>query len=83
MAPALPARLGAVLVDPPRSGLGSELVDALSGRTDRLAYVSCNPATFARDARHLVELGFNLTEATVYDLFPQTAHIETFGLFER
>ena len=82
-APALPARLGAVLVDPPRSGLGSTLVEALSGRTDRLAYVSCNPATFARDARHLVDLGFNLAEAAVYDLFPHTAHIETFGLFER
>ncbi|MYE86835.1 MAG: 23S rRNA (uracil(1939)-C(5))-methyltransferase RlmD [Gammaproteobacteria bacterium] len=82
-APALPPRLGAVLVDPPRSGLGSALVEALNGRTDRLAYVSCNPATFARDARQLVELGFNLAEAAVYDLFPHTAHIETFGLFER
>ena len=82
-APALPPRLGAALVDPPRSGLGSALVEALSGRTDKLAYVSCNPATFARDARHLADLGFNLAEAAVYDLFPHTAHIETFGLFER
>ena len=82
-APKLPPRLGAALVDPPRSGLGPALVEALSGRTDKLAYVSCNPATFARDARHLVDLGFNLAEAAVYDLFPHTAHIETFGLFER
>ena len=82
-APVLPARLGAVLVDPPRSGMDSALVEALGERTDRLAYVSCNLDTFARDARHLVDLGFNLTQATVYDLFPQTAHIETFGLFER
>ncbi len=82
-APDLPPRLAAVLVDPPRSGLGSALVEALSERTDRLAYVSCNPATFAQDARHLVDLGFSLIEAAVYDLFPQTAHIETFGLFER
>ena len=81
--PALPAQLGAVLVDPPRSGLGLALVEALNGRTNRLAYVSCNPATFARDARHLADLGFNLTDAAVYDLFPHTAHIETFGLFER
>ena len=82
-APELPARLGAVLVDPPRSGLGSALVEALADRTDRLAYVSCNPVTFARDARQLADLGFNLAEVTVYDLFPQTAHIETFGLFQR
>ncbi len=82
-APELPTRLGAALVDPPRSGLGSALAETLSERTDRLAYVSCNPATFAQDARHLVDLGFNLTEAAVYDLFPQTAHIETLGLFER
>ena len=82
-APDLPPGLGAVLVDPPRSGLGSALVEALSGRTDRLAYVSCNPATFAGDARHLVDLGFKLAEVAVYDLFPHTAHVETFGLFER
>ena len=82
-APALPARLGAVVVDPPRSGLSPALVEALSGRTDRLAYVSCNPVTFAGDARHLADLGFQLTEAAVYDLFPHTAHIETLGLFER
>ena len=82
-APQLPPQLGAVLVDPPRSGLGSDLVEALSARTDRLAYVSCNPDTFARDARQLVDYGFNLTQAAVYDLFPQTAHIETFGLFQR
>ncbi len=81
--PELPARLGAVLVDPPRSGLGSTLVEALAGRTNRLAYVSCNPVTFARDARQLADLGFSLSEAVVYDLFPQTAHIEAFGLFER
>ena len=82
-APALPARLGAAVIDPPRSGLGGALVDALGGCTNRLAYVSCNPVTFARDARQLVDLGFSLTEAAVYDLFPQTTHIETFGLFER
>ncbi|MCY3641312.1 MAG: 23S rRNA (uracil(1939)-C(5))-methyltransferase RlmD [Gammaproteobacteria bacterium] len=82
-APELPIRLGAVLVDPPRSGLGSTLVEALSARTDRLVYVSCNPATFAQDARHLADFGFDLTEAAVYDLFPQTTHVEAFGLFER
>ena len=82
-APTLPDRLGAAVVDPPRSGLDGGLLDALSGCTNRLAYVSCNPATFARDARQLVDFGFGLTEAAVYDLFPQTAHIETFGLFER
>ena len=81
--PVLPTRLGAALVDPPRSGLGPALVEALGARTDRVAYVSCNPATFARDARQLVDLGFDLAEAVVYDLFPHTAHVETIGLFER
>ena len=81
--PTLPPKLGAVLVDPPRSGLGSALVEALASRTHRLAYVSCNPATFAHDARQLTALGFSLAEAAVYDLFPHTAHVETFGLFER
>ena len=53
-APELPTRLGAALVDPPRSGLGSALVETLSERTDRLAYVSCNPATFARKTRAIL-----------------------------
>ena len=48
----------------------------------KIVYVSCDPATFARDAAVLCELGFRLKRAIPVDLFPRTAHVETVGLFE-
>lgn len=75
----------AVLLNPPRGGADrrvTEMLDRLgrSGVLRRIAYVSCDPATLARD---LSRLGaFGLRRVTAYDLFPQTAHIETLALLE-
>ena len=72
------------VVDPPRSGMEPEVVSTLV-RTGarRIAYVSCDPATLARDARLLDAAGLRLVSVTPVDLFPQTWHIETIALFER
>ena len=72
------------LVDPPRAGLTTETIEALA-RTSarRIAYVSCDPATLARDAKALAESGYTLARATPIDMFPQTYHVETLALFER
>ncbi len=70
--------------DPPRTGLGAAGVDALVGaRPRRVAYVSCDPASFARDARLIVEQGYSLEWVTPVDLFPQTYHIEMVSRFDR
>ena len=73
-----------VVVDPPRVGLDAAIVAALEKvRPRAVAYVSCDPATLARDAARLKDAGFALVRATPVDLFPQTYHIETVALFER
>jgi 23S rRNA (uracil1939-C5)-methyltransferase len=67
-----------VVADPPRSGLGKDVINALHRLGFlRLVYVSCNVGTLARDARYLRELGYKLVEVSPFDLFPQTYHIET------
>jgi len=76
--------MDAVVVDPPRSGLLPEAITGLAATgASRIAYVSCDPATLARDARALAEQGYRLVVATPVDLFPQTYHIETVAIFER
>jgi 23S rRNA (uracil1939-C5)-methyltransferase len=74
----------AMLVDPPREG-AIEVVKAIGeGGPDRIVYVSCDPATLARDAGVLVHLkGFRLAAAGVANMFPHTAHVESIALFER
>lgn len=72
---ALPASL--VILNPPRGGVAPEVIDALVARPPgRLIYVSCNPATLARDLRRLGP-GFAIRGLRSFDLFPQTAHVET------
>lgn len=73
------------VVDPPRSGLDAAVIDGLakSVRPGVIAYVSCDPATLARDTARLREAGYTLTAATPVDLFPQTYHVETVARFER
>lgn len=74
----------AVLVDPPRSG-ALEILPVIAGSgARRVVYVSCNPATLARDAHELVQVhGFDLIGAGIADMFPHTAHTESIALFER
>jgi 23S rRNA (uracil1939-C5)-methyltransferase len=77
-------RADLALVDPPRSGLNPTAVTALAKtRARRIAYVSCDPATLARDAASLRDAGYTLASATPIDLFPQTFHVETLALFDR
>ncbi|WP_426140732.1 23S rRNA (uracil(1939)-C(5))-methyltransferase RlmD [Pseudomonas sp. DWP3-1-2] len=72
----------AVLLDPPRDG-AFEVVRTLKGLgAERLLYVSCNPATLARDTVELVSQGYRLKRAGILDMFPQTAHVEAMALFE-
>ena len=67
-----------VVADPPRSGLGENVVRNLAKlKAPRLTYVSCDPSTLARDLRMLVDSGFRIEAAHVFDLFPQTYHIES------
>ena len=73
------------LVDPPRDG-AFELIKSLddSNSPQRIVYVSCNPATLARDADVLVnEKGYILKAAGVINMFPHTAHVESIAWFER
>ena len=79
-------RLDRVLIDPPREG-AIELVKSLPARAAgglaRIVYVSCNPATLARDTEVLVhERGYRLAAAGVVNMFPHTAHVESIALFE-
>ena len=73
-----------MLIDPPREG-ALELCKALGGDAPRrLVYVSCNPATLARDAGVLTSLkGYRLQAAGIVNMFPHTAHVESIALFER
>jgi len=73
-----------VLLDPPRSGADAVLDYLPRKSTRRVVYVSCHPASLARDAGILVDKhGFKLTSAGVMDMFPHTAHVESIALFER
>jgi 23S rRNA (uracil1939-C5)-methyltransferase len=72
-----------VLLDPPRVGLDRAVIDALiAKKPEIIAYVSCDPATLARDAARLIAGGYKLKQVTPFDLFPQTYHIESISIFE-
>ncbi len=76
-------RVDVAVMDPPRAGAGEQVISALSElQPRRIVYVSCDPATLARDAAHLTGHGYRLVEAQPVDLFPQTFHIETVALWE-
>jgi len=82
--PALNLSADIVLVDPPRAGLERTALDAIVAMAPHtLAYVSCDPATLARDVKRLISAGYQLSEVTPFDQFPQTYHIETVTLMRR
>jgi tRNA/tmRNA/rRNA uracil-C5-methylase (TrmA/RlmC/RlmD family) len=74
------------VLDPPRAGVARAAIETLCDRTARLrriAYVSCDPATLARDLRLLVDGGFELTGLRGYDAFPMTHHVECLATLTR
>ena len=87
-APGLPevrsTRWSAIVVDPPRSGIPyGTLMKLLELQVPRLVYVSCDPASLARDAHVLSTAGYELTHVQPLDMFPQTHHIEIVAVFTR
>jgi 23S rRNA (uracil1939-C5)-methyltransferase len=73
-----------IVIDPPRTGMSKEASAAVAGQqASRLVYVSCDVATFARDARRLVDAGYRLAHLEGFDLFPNTAHVEVLACFQR
>ncbi len=82
--PEIEQPIDAVVLDPPRAGMERAALDALVHHApERIVYVSCDLATFARDSRRLVEKGYTLAWVQPVDLFPQTYHIETVALLTR
>ncbi len=72
-----------VVLDPPRTGAAAPAAQIARRRPRRVVYVSCHPATLARDAKVLVAAGYKLAAARVLDMFPHTHHVEAMALFER
>lgn len=74
-----------IIVDPPRKGCTKELIDtvAYGFKPERVVYISCDPATFARDLKLFEQEGYILKEYTPVDMFPRTAHVETVAILSR
>ena len=73
-----------IVVDPPRKGMDEAAVRAVCSMSpERVVYVSCDPATLARDILRFAELGYTLREVTAVDMFPRTCHVETVVLMSR
>jgi 23S rRNA (uracil1939-C5)-methyltransferase len=84
MLPKLEGGVDAVVLDPARVGCHPAVLDALlATRPPRVVYVSCDPATLARDLKVLVAGGYGLRQVEPIDLFPQTYHIESVSTLER
>lgn len=80
--PLVPPRADLVLLDPPRTGAGREVLSALAALGPRaIAYVACDPAALARDTAYLGERGYTLAALRAFDAFPMTHHVECIALF--
>jgi 23S rRNA (uracil1939-C5)-methyltransferase len=80
--PGLEFKADMVVMDPPRSGVDKIVLDEVVKMQPALiVYVSCDPATLARDTRRLLSGGYHLERVTPFDMFPQTYHIESISLF--
>ena len=73
-----------VVVDPPRTGLERDVADGISKLgADRIVYLSCDPATLARDLARMMDRGYRLASLEGFDLFPQTPHVEALAVLVR
>ncbi len=73
-----------IVLDPPRKGCDTSLIDTVTQISPkRIVYVSCDPATLARDIKRFAELGYSVKKAIPVDMFPRTAHVETVVLMSR
>ena len=73
-----------VLVDPPRKGMSEQAIEAVSRmQPERIVYVSCNPATLARDILRFDAHAYSLCDVCAVDMFPRTNHVETVALLEK
>lgn len=78
------ANLNAVVLDPPRTGIDKQVAAELgTSGVSRICYVSCDPASFARDIARLTSRGYELEHVEIHDLYPHTHHMESIGLFVR
>ena len=73
----------AIVMDPPRAGAIEQTGQLAGTKAERIVYVSCNPTTFARDARVLIDAGFRLETVTPIDQFLWSAHVELVSVFRR
>ena len=82
--PEYTGKINTIVLDPPRAGISPKtLRKVIRLKAKRLVYVSCNPATQARDIATLAEYGYALQKLTLVDQFPHTAHVEAVGVFEK
>jgi 23S rRNA (uracil-5-)-methyltransferase RumA len=82
--PEYTGKINTIVLDPPRAGISPKtLRKVIRLQAKRLVYVSCNPATQARDIATLAEYGYALQKLTLVDQFPHTAHVEAVGVFEK
>lgn len=73
-----------LLLDPPRTGISTEAMSGIIGlKAPRVVYLSCDPATLARDVKRFSEAGYRLEHIEAFDLFPNTAHVETLAVLTR
>jgi len=80
----LPFKCNSLLLNPPRSGCGPRVIEQICGlKPSSIVYVSCNPATLARDLKLMCEGGYHLDRIQPLDMFPQTCHIETIVRLKR
>ena len=79
----LPRRTDLIVLDPPRTGAGAAVMEAIASRAPRaIAYVACDPAALARDLGTVVHSGYSVTSIRAFDLFPMTAHVECVAIIE-